>query len=69
MKRGIRLVSKDEDVIENMERAMGTRQMMETFCRLGEALSEDNPVSFGKRSNADDEWSPVEYFREMFNDY
>ena len=69
MKRGIRLVSDDEDVIENMEKALGTKQMMETFCRLGEAVSEDNPVSFGKRSNADDEWSPVEYFREMFNDY
>lgn len=69
MKRGIRLVSDDEDVIENMERALGTKQMMETFKRLGEAVSEDNPVSFGKRSNASDEWSPVEYFREMFNDY
>ncbi len=69
MKRGIRLVSDDEDVIENMERALGTKQMMETFCKLGEAVSEDNPVSFGKRGRTDDDWSAVEYFREMFNDY
>ena len=69
MKRGIRLVSDDENVIENMEKALGTRQMMETFCRLGEAVSEDNPVAFGKRSKSSDDFSPVEYFREMFNDY
>lgn len=69
MKRGIRLVSDDENVIENMEKALGTRQMMETFCRLGEAVSEDNPVSFGKRGKSSDDFSPVEYFREMFNDY
>ena len=69
MKRGIRLVSDDENVIENMEKALGTRQMMETFCRLGEAVSEYNPVSFGKRAKSSDDFSPVEYFREMFNDY
>ncbi len=67
MKRGIRMVSLDEDVIDNMEKALGTRQMMETFCRLGEAVSEDNPVAFGGDGGAKNEWSMVEYFKEMFN--
>ena len=67
MKRGIRMVSNDDDVIENMERALGTKKMMETFCRLGEAVSEDNPVAFGGQNSPKEEWSMVEYFREMFN--
>ena len=69
MKRGIRMISSDENVIENMEHALGTKEMMKTCCRLGEALSEDNPIAFGNQSNGDDKWSMVEYFREMFNDY
>ena len=68
MKRGIRLfVGDDENVIDDIERALGTRRMMEVFCRLGEAISEDNPVSFGKNSKASDKWDVVEFYREMFS--
>ena len=67
MKRGIRMLSSDESVIENMEQALGTREMMKTCCRLGEALSEDNPVAFGGQNKTNDDWSMVQYFSEMFN--
>ena len=67
MKRGIRMISSDEDVIENMEQALGTKEMMKTCCRLGEALSEDNCVAFGEKTKGGDDWSMVEYFSEMFN--
>lgn len=66
MKRGIRLLSSDENVIENMEQALGTKEMMKTCCRLGEALSEDNSVAFGGHNGPKEEWSMVEYFNEMF---
>jgi len=69
VKRGIRLFSDDADVIENMERAIGTKEMMKAFKSIGEALSEDNPVAFGEKSATRGKWSSVEYFREMFNDY
>ena len=67
MKRGVRMISQDENVIENMEQALGTKEMMKMCCRLGEAVSEDNPVAFGGQKGASDDWSMVEYFREMFN--
>lgn len=68
MRRGLRLFGDDVSLVENIERAIGTRRLMETFCRLGEAICEDNPVSFGGRKSGGD-WDMVEYFREMFNDY
>lgn len=70
MKRGVRLFAgEDDDVVSSIEEAMGTRRMMEVFCRLGEAVSEDNPVSFGRGGKAKEGFNPVEYFRDMFNDY
>ncbi len=69
MKRGIRMFCDDDDLVEAIERAVGTKRLMEAFCRLGEAISEDNPVSFGYNRRKGGEWNAVEYFREMFNDY
>ena len=69
VKRGIRLFSDNQDVIENMERALGTKEMMLAFKNVGEALSEDNPVAFGGKATTRGKWSSVEDFREMFNDY
>ena len=68
MKRGLRMFCDDMALVQEIERAIGTRRLMETFCRLGEAICEDNPVSFGRRRGGDD-WDMVQYFREMFNDY
>ena len=68
MKRGVRMFCDDENTVAEIEKAIGTKRMMEVFCRLGEAISEDNPISFGRRRKGDD-WDAVEYFREMFNDY
>ena len=68
MKRGIRLFAGDDiDIVDDIEKAVGTKRMMEVFCRLGEAISEDNPVSFGKKSGASDKWDVVEFYREMFS--
>lgn len=70
MKRGIRLIAgDDEEVIGGIEGALGTRRMMEVFARLGEAVSEDNPVGFGCGVKTGESFDPVEYFREMFHDY
>jgi len=66
MKRGIRLFAEDDDAVEAIEEALGTKRMMETFCRLGEAIAEDNPVSFGRGAKSE-QFDAVEYFREMFN--
>ena len=68
MNRGLRMFWDDMTLAQEIERASGTRRLMETFCRLGEAICEDNPVSFGRRRGGDD-WDMVQYFREMFNDY
>ena len=69
MKRGIRLFSQDdEDAVVRMEEALGTKRMMQIFCRLGEAISEDNPISFGAIQNSDEKFDPVAFFREMFHD-
>ena len=70
VRRGIRVFSDDTDVIENMEKALGTKQMMKAFMNVGQALSEDNPVAFGSDRNVSkNEWSSLEYFKEMFNDF
>ena len=68
MKRGLRMFCDDMALVQEIARAIGTRRLMETFCRLGEAICEDNPVSFVRRRGGDD-WDMVQYFREMFNDY
>ncbi len=68
MKRGIRLFCGDLDTVVKIEKAIGTKKLMEIFCRLGEAISEDNPVSFGTKNSGGD-WDMVQYFKEMFNDY
>ena len=68
MKRGLRLFSDDLDMVEKIEKAIGTKQLMSVFCRLGEAISEDNPISFGGRSGGGD-WDMARYFSEMFNEY
>ena len=68
LQRGIRLFSNDVEVVDAIERAMGTPKMMEVFCRLGEAISEDNPVSFGANAKSKDDGSLLDYFREVFND-
>ena len=66
MKRGIRLFAKtDEKAVQQIEQALGTKQMMNVFCRLGEAISEDNPVSFGTSSQVE-EFNAVAYFNSLF---
>lgn len=68
VKRGVRLFTgDDDDLVSNIEEAVGTRRMMEVFCRLGEAISEDNSVSFGRSAKSRETWDGVAYFREMFN--
>ncbi|MCM1324656.1 MAG: hypothetical protein NC218_11085 [Acetobacter sp.] len=70
VRRGVRLFSGDDDkAVADMEEALGTRRMMEVFCRLGEAVSEDNPVSFGRGAKTNQAFDAVAYFKEMFNDY
>ena len=67
MKRGIRVFADDGDdeSINAIEQALGTKKMMNVFCRLGEAVSEDNPVSFGAKSKAK-EFDAVAYFDSLF---
>lgn len=70
MKRGVRLFTENDDgAVLDIEQALGTKRTMEIFCRLGEAIAEDNPVSFGAGVNDPDEWNAVEYYRKMFNEY
>jgi len=70
MRRGIRLFVQDDDsAVDDIERALGTKKMMQVFCRLGEAVSEDNPISFGNGAKRTDTFNLVEHFKEMFNDY
>lgn len=70
MKRGIRLFSyDDENDVAAIEQALGTKKMMSVFLKLGEAIAEDNPVSFGQAQKGKRGFDMVEYFREMFNDY
>lgn len=70
LRRGLRLfVGNDEELIDDIERSVGTKRMIEAFCRLGEAISEDNPVSFGANAKNKDDGTLLEYFREVFNDY
>lgn len=67
VKRGVRLFTDDEELVSNIEQAIGTRRMMEVFCRLGDAISEDNAVSFGRGSKRNDTWDGVAYFKQMFH--
>ncbi len=70
MKRGVRLFTESDDAaVFDIEHALGTKRTMEIFCRLGGALSEDNPVSFGQNMNESEEFNSLEYYRKMFNDY
>lgn len=70
MTRGVRLFAEDDDgAVADIEEALGTKRTMEIFCRLGEAISEDNPVSFGQNIKDSDGWNALEYYRKMFNDY
>lgn len=69
MKRGIRVFAQDDDDIIAIEQALGTKKMMNAMLKLGEAISEDNPVSFGEKTKGKNGFDMVEYFREMFHDY
>lgn len=70
MKRGVRLFTEnDDEAVFDIEQALGTKRTMEIFYRLGEAISEDNPVSFGQGMKSSEEWNALEYYRKMFNDY
>ncbi|MBR2273259.1 MAG: hypothetical protein IJ864_00260 [Alphaproteobacteria bacterium] len=71
MKRGIRLFVGDsdedgDDTIARMEEALGTKRMMKLFCRLGNAVGEDNSVSFKCNAQGNDAFDSVAFFREMF---
>jgi hypothetical protein len=68
LRRGLRLVGDDFEVVDAIEQVLGTAKMMDIFCRLGEALSEDNPVSFGSRIKSKDDETLLDYFREVFNE-
>lgn len=69
LRRGIRLFAADDDeAVCQIEEALGTKRMMQIFSRLGEAVSEDNAVAFGKGAHTEDTFDPVAYFREMFHD-
>lgn len=65
MKRGIRLFAADDEAVSRIEQALGTKRLMQVFCRLGEAISEDNPVSFGTSSKTD-AFNAVTYFNGLF---
>ena len=67
MKRGIRVFTEDGDdeAVDALEHALGTKRMMNAFCRLGEAVSEDNPISFGGKSKSRD-FDAVAYFDSLF---
>ena len=67
MKRGIRVFAEegDDESVNAIEKALGTKRMMNVFCRLGEAVSEDNPVSFGGKS-APKEFDAVAYYDSLF---
>ena len=70
MKRGIRLFAGDDDnAVSQIEQALGTKRMMQIFARLGEAVSEDNPISFGNASDRKKGFDAEAFYREMFNDY
>ena len=69
MKRGVRLFTGEDnpDAVDAIEQALGTKQMMKIFCKLGEAVSEDNPVAFGVNSRALEQPDMAAYFKEMFH--
>jgi len=68
MKRGIRLFAKDDETaVDAVEQALGTKRMMQIFCRLGEAVSEDNPVAFGGNTRSSDNDDMAAFFKEMFH--
>lgn len=71
MKRGIRLFFGDDDVtkVSQIEEALGTADTMQIFMRLGEAISEDNPVSFKNGSKSSEVFDSKAFYREMFHDY
>lgn len=71
MKRGIRLFlgNDNTDEIAKIEEAIGTAKTMQIFAKLGEAISEDNPVSFGAQKSSSDVFDSKAFYREMFHDY
>lgn len=70
MKRGIRLFAGDDDnAVGQMEQALGTKRMMQIFARLGEAVSEDNPINFGDGKRSKKGFDAEAFYRELFNDY
>lgn len=68
LRRGVRLIGDDDEVVDAIEQVLGTAKMMDVFCRLGEAISEDNPISFGAHSKSKDDETLLDYFREVFNE-
>ena len=70
MKRGARLfLGDDEDTVSHIEEALGTAKTMQVFMKLGEAISEDNPVSFGAKKSPSDVFDSKAFYRDMFHDY
>lgn len=70
MKRGIRLFAgDDEEAVYHLEQALGTKRLMQIFARLGEAVSEDNPIGFGDNLKQKKGFDAEAFYREMFNDY
>jgi len=68
MKRGIRLFTDaDDTAVDAIEHALGTKRMMQLFCRLGETVAEDSPVAFGAHSSQNSKADLTAYFREIFN--
>ena len=68
MKRGVRLFAgTDDTVADAIEQALGTKRMMQVFCKLGEAVAEDNPVAFGQSQHKSYDTDMASFFREMFH--
>ncbi len=66
MKRGFRMLELPQNVLENIEVAMGTKAFMTLGKKLGDLISEDNARGIGARAPQSEEMSTEDFFKEVF---
>lgn len=64
MRRGALLLGLDEEVIENIELAIGTKNFMRSMKKLGEAISEDN-LPQSKTAPSSERMSLVDFYKSL----
>ena len=65
MTRGAKLLGLDDDLLNNIEVSIGTKNFMQAMKKLGEAISEDNAALGNKTPNSNQPMSFEEFYKQL----